>query len=202
MKQIDFELLQHSWSQADAVLISAEILRHEPQLPGCFNPSSTAAGTRSPPLQVIVTRTGNIDREHPIFKLERCLIACDNQLTFEKLQQGRYKAKIYMFDDKTGNEFFPKLLCHLRTVMGVRALDVSAGGRVISQLLKARLVDEFRHSLAGQFVGGVNSQGKSRPTLLGDCFSCTSVNQTPKLEFVAVRVAKNILFSRSKIVYP
>ena len=57
------------------------------------------------------------------------------------------------------------MMAALRDEHGVERLDVSAGGVVIRDLIRLRLLDELRLTLAGQLCGPLSSGGLLRPSL-------------------------------------
>lgn len=222
----DFRLLNTGWTLADAVLITPQTLKNEPDA-GCYPRYNDLVKYRQDvlekthfPYQCILTESGNVDPNHPIFSktIVRCVILTSEEgkenveKIFAKALEGQpedtplRRPKIFVFrQSETGegldlNHVFQTLRCILK----VKYLDVSTGGSVISQLIRLKLLDEVRMTTSGQICGPFNSAGQLRP----HCFPASgkddffTIGNTPLIRMKGVRIMDDLfIFTRGTITY-
>jgi len=222
----DFRLLNTGWTLADAVLITPETLKNEPDA-GCYPRYEDLVKFRQEklekthfPYQCILTNSGNVDPQHPIFSKTcvRCVILTSEEgkenveKIFAKAMEGQpedaplRRPKIFVFrPSETGegldlNHVFQTLRCILK----VKFLDVSTGGSVISQLLRLKLLDEVRMTTSGQICGPFNTSGQLRPKTFpanakDEVFT---VGTTPLIRNKGLRVMDDLfIFTRGTVTY-
>jgi len=222
----DFRLLNMGWTLADAVLITPETLKNEPDA-GCYPRYDDLVKYRQEtmekthfPYQCILTNTGNVDPQHPIFSKTcvRCVILTSEEgkanveKIFAEAMEGQpedaplRRPKIFVFRPAENGEGLD--LNHvfetLRNILKVKYLDVSTGGSVISQLLRLKLLDEVRMTTSGQICGPYNSNGVLRPKTFpanqkDDVFT---VGTTPLIRNKGLRVMDDLfIFTRGTVTY-
>jgi len=180
---VDRKILEHGWKTADAILTTGEILRSEPMV--TYRPS----GARRKPLCVILTASGMIDLDHPVFRKNQTLTVTTKE-GFRRLKGFRKSAARDMIVSDTNDDkvSLTWLLRYLRREKNVLFLDVNAGGRTISDFLSHRLVDEMRISLVGTILGRWNSQGQERSCLIDNPReTCYDLQNLPLLSFNEIR---------------
>jgi riboflavin biosynthesis pyrimidine reductase len=106
------------------------------------------------PLRCIVSRTGNLDPDHPIFSTPGGPIHL-------LVTGGPAPAILDGVTVHTGD--LPGFLLVLAANLGVRSLHCEGGGELIRELAALDLVDEFHATLAGHMLFG----GREAPTATG-----------------------------------
>jgi len=222
----DFRLLNTGWTLADAVLITPETLKNEPDA-GCYPRYDDLVEYRLEklekthfPYQCILTNSGNVDPYHPIFSKTcvRCVILTseEGKVNVEKIfaeaMEGQpedadlRRPKIFVFRPAENGEGLDlnHVFQTLRCILKVKYLDVSTGGSVISQLLRLKLLDEVRMTTSGQICGPFNSAGQLRPKIFpankkDDVFT---VGTTPLIRNKGLRVMDDLfVFTRGTVTY-
>jgi len=222
----DFRLLNMGWTLADAVLITPETLKNEPDA-GCYPRYDDLVEYRLEtlekthfPYQCILTNSGNVDPYHPIFSKTcvRCVILTseEGKVNVEKIfaeaMEGQpedadlRRPKIFVFRPAENGEGLDlnHVFQTLRCILKVKYLDVSTGGSVISQLLRLKLLDEVRMTTSGQICGPFNSSGQLRPKIFpankeDDVFT---VGTTPLIRNKGLRVMDDLfIFTRGTVTY-
>lgn len=199
----DWRCLCYSWATADAVLGSAGILRSEPHV--VWDPqypdlrairTDAAHNVNHLPLAVVVTRKGQLPVNHPI--ISRADIPCVVYTTAhgaETIGAAAAEANLDLartcgttvttIDDTV--DFWHYMMQDLYCKHQVKRLNVSAGGQVMYQLARARLLDEYRLTFAAQFTGDFGLDGVTRPGLFsptgGDIFT---QKDNPRLRMVGL----------------
>lgn len=147
-----FHLLR---TQADAVLAGTGTLRveryraltREPR----FADIRTAEGRPTLPLGVVISRSGNIPFDIPMFADPRQRIAVYAPATAEI---PPVDAELAVHATPEGDDDLPAILRSLRSEHGVRSLLCEGGPAIFSALLAADVVDELFLTLSPTLVGG------------------------------------------------
>eukprot|EP00842_Homolaphlyctis_polyrhiza_P002527 jgi/Hompol1/3275/HPOL_003195-RA len=197
----DWRLLNTGWSYADAVLISGEIVRQE-RTAGCLisfddlieHRLNVLAKPSRQPLQVIVTASGNIPFDRPVFSwllvqpdreekhdidqgadvlvattaegAHKFKQALEQHLGDSKLEHHRQKLTVVVVPTvDVGRIDLAWLFRYLRVSCDVRFLDVSAGGQIVRQCIDTGLLHETRMTLSMHVAGSFDSVGNLRPVL-------------------------------------
>ncbi|GAX82928.1 hypothetical protein CEUSTIGMA_g10355.t1 [Chlamydomonas eustigma] len=95
------------------------------------------------------------------------------------------------------------LLRHLRVVESIRYLDVSAGGVVIGGMMRQKLIDEVRLTIAGQVIGPYAPDGSARPSLVTlNPSQSFSQDDSALIDFVGIRAwGPKHIFLRGAVSY-
>lgn len=206
--QHDYRLLQEAWASSDAVLITGAILRAEPDLICTptyitfvgvilYNCHSDGDLKGQVPLQVIVTKSGQIPLEHPILQ-HPCLIMMPDEtaMHFRQLKSqliDRSNVEVIGF----GGDW--KLAMKHLEHRGIQKLNVCAGGHVFTQLLHAKLVHELRYTLSGSMFGGHIVRPCLFPVHASHRYSETDA---PHFKFTQVRqLSDHLVYMVSDIEY-
>ncbi|KAI9173240.1 hypothetical protein H9P43_007383 [Blastocladiella emersonii ATCC 22665] len=224
LSSVDFRMLHAGWAHSDAILITASELRNEPeaQIRVLFDDlieyRQTVLGKPAQPCLVILTRTGAIPAEHPVFHPPKdrpthsqypILVVTTTAglaaLPRAALAQADNPPTCLALDDpETGGVSFAALFEHLWRNCGVRHVDVGAGGDVIQQLVVGKFIDEMRMTLAAQLAGGISSLGARRPHFFPtrDGKHLFTADTAPHMEIRGVRTAgRRLLFLRMDVKY-
>jgi len=216
----DWKLLNAGWAQADAVLGSGQMLRDEPHTvwtPGHEDLIKwrTELGKPKHPLQVIVTRTGDIPVNHPMLNGKELKAIVYTSIEGKKLIEQRIKesklspnVEIHASDSADLGSLLHFLLQHLRQHYDVKHLDVTAGSIVLGQLYSLNLVDEMRLTICGQLIGPVTTTGIQRPSIFNVPASQTgrlpptvpSTPHSPQVEFTKVYASNRHIYLRGNVL--
>lgn len=118
------------------------------------------------PMQVIVSRSGNIPFDRPLFQkhgLNILIYTCKKHAVLESIKSQTLKANVSVIEIPEGEDGLCFITEDLKTSKGVNFMDVSCGGSVISSLIDSKLLDEIRYTVCGQIAGPLNHVGLERP---------------------------------------
>lgn len=209
----DWAVLTGGWRQADAVIGSGSILRSEPKV------RWTCPGASKPPLNVVLSRSGNLPVHHPMLvdpsQATAILTTVEGGA---KLMMARSKDEwdqccteiVVAGEDESevggGGWRMKAVMIWLKKVKRCDFVDVTSAGEVLRAMLDAKLLNEMRFTVAGHLLGPVNSTGARRPGLLDVEGSrqaeAWNVNSNPQLEYRAIRVVPpSHLFIRASVTY-
>ena len=141
--------------RADAVLVGTNTLRTERYGRILSRPERrerrTAAGREAEPVACIVSRTGHLPLDIPLFAEpeQRIVVFSDRQLDL-----GGVAAQIEFVHLEAGAMTLTTVLGHLRTAHGVRLLLCEGGPTMFSSLLHEEVVDELFLTLVPRLTGG------------------------------------------------
>jgi len=202
----DWYLVNVGWTIADAVLGSGAILRDEretvfcPGWPYMTEYRQNVLKKSKYPINVVLTGSGEIDLHHKIFNIEDLhVVIVTTPIGKEKLLSkwpGKFGAKQVDIEvvgsgdspiiDQEGLIALVRLL---KDKYRVNILDVTAGGKVISSLLWAKLVDEVHVTISGQVIGSFSTEGKPRPRFIDlEKDKSFTKDNSPLVEFKGVKV--------------
>ncbi len=174
----DNRALQYGWATADAILGGAGILRDSPE--ATWYPRDTDLQVlirkrASKPVRAVVTGTGEIDLNHPVFnpkKDEWQPIIFTTKRGVEKLkaQAKDLAAKGKMPGEHVKTHSLGDINVDIAKAVGIlrkdyhaNLLDVQGGPILAGEAVKSKLIDEVRLTVSPQVIGDLNSEGKRRP---------------------------------------
>jgi riboflavin-specific deaminase-like protein len=141
--------------QADAVLVGTVTLRTERYGPlvkdANVRHERAAAGRTAEPLAVVVTRSGDVPVEIPLFEDPEAAIVVFGPTGTELSECG---ARVELIQLDPGELSFATVMRHLRTEHDVRVLLCEGGPTVFGALLRERMVDELFLTVAPKLTGG------------------------------------------------
>jgi riboflavin biosynthesis pyrimidine reductase len=210
----DNRALQYGWATADAVLGGAGILRDTPSAtwyPRDKDLQELLTKENRKPVRAVVTGRGEVDLKLPVFnpkKNEWQPVIFTTNRGEEKLKnqakqlhvQGHpphQLTKTYAIGDGTVD--IAKAIGILRKDYKAKLLDIQGGPILAGKVVKARLADEIRLTVAPQVMGDLNSEGKRRPGFVtGTHFG---IEDSPLAELEALGVSGSHIFLRYLINY-
>lgn len=207
---VDWGLLQYGWAVADAVLGGSGILKAEKNV--TWMPEQRFLDYRrslgkGEPLRVVVTGRGFDAEEmrYPIFKQNgfRTLVAT-SKMGMERMEsemrsmpeQDRPRVEIKAFGDERVD--LASMLKYLRRERDIKKVDFEGGPDLAGQLLKARLIDEYRLTTSPAIAGSLNSKGLQRPGPFKGSFS---PDELPVMELLKIGLYGSHTFNRYKFRY-
>ncbi len=220
--EADWRLLNAGWLYADAVLGTGRIIRAEPEIKWIpvFKDlieyrQKVLKKTDPFPVNIVITATGDLDMSHPMFNDDRFLsVILTTRLGEQAILRNTERATSADFHplargntrlQSFGGEVldYREVMRYLRQEMGIRYLDVTAGGKLIAALANEKLLDECRLTYAGHFSGPKNSVGDLRPGLFdlspGQHFT---PQNNPIINYEAIRLyGQHHLFLRASYQY-
>ena len=193
-------------ARADAVMVGANTLRTEsehvwtsafifPADEPSFASLRQAEGRRATPLQVFVTRSGDVSAEAAVFHQS------DLECVVVTTQSGASRVKSLDLPHTTvvvagaTDVDFPTALARLASDFGVQTLLCEGGPRVYGAVIEAGVLDEEFLTLSPVLVGA--DQGQPRPGLV-EGFALAPGNPL-RAELVSVRRAGDHLFLRTSL---
>jgi len=212
----DQRCLCFGWTQADAIIAGANILRVEPgatfkaQYKDMEEYRKNELGKMEPPIRVLLTRNGfsSDELKYPIFnsKESKTVIATSKigykalEVEAEKLSPHHNPLDTCIFEILGDSQVDVKeLMRRLKVNYGVDYADLEGGPRTSHEFFLLRLVDEFRVTISPVFIDSLNDEGERRPiTLEGSGYN--SVN-APTGTMIERRYFKEYTFIRSTVNY-
>lgn len=207
--EIDWRLLQHGWSVADAIVAGSGILKAKPSITwlpideDLLSIHKKKLSERKP-LRVVITGKG-FSRE----ELEKFIVLKDSP-DFDTLvavtEKGIFSMEKNLQDLGLTDKFvtFGKdsvdmvsLVKSLREDYKVRFLDLQGGPNVVGQFLKNGLVDEYRLTVSPLIAGSKSSSDKKRPTPVETHFT---PEEARNLEMTGLKEFDSYLFLRYKVL--
>mmetsp|Transcript_4814 Transcript_4814/g.14510 ORF Transcript_4814/g.14510 Transcript_4814/m.14510 type:complete len:289 (+) Transcript_4814:106-972(+) len=136
---VDQALMHYGWESADAVLTTGAILRAEPKQ--AYHTETRCA---------VLTASGNIDVRHPVFLKKNTVVYTTTAVKKALVSTLPGFCSVYDLPsvDSRSRVDMTTMLVHMRESLGIKKLDVTAGGATIGSLLHADLVDEMRLTIA------------------------------------------------------
>ncbi|KAL2917810.1 hypothetical protein HK105_202683 [Polyrhizophydium stewartii] len=212
----DWRMLNTGWAHADAVLVTGEILRKEPDA-GCivrFDDlvalRTSLLGRAAPqPVQVVVSASGDFPLSAPLFTdpavSEVWIATTPDAVPALAARLAAAKDAIHASvtlvvdpdpDPRSGRPArvdLRALFARLRKA-GIAFLDVSAGGSLIRHCIDCGLLDEMRWTMAGQLAGPLDQSGVPRPAMFPTSgtfakYESYTPHETPLLAIRGVRAA-------------
>jgi riboflavin biosynthesis pyrimidine reductase len=190
---------------ADAVVVGAgtarSVPRHRwtaaailPEMRGVFDELRRRVGRADPPLNVIVTASGNVDLRFPVFASgEVPVLIVTTRRGASRLQSATRPAHVEIAGMETTQRLNAAAI--LQAVQGVRPSRIvlfEGGPHLMGDFLDARKIDELFLTLAPQVAG--RDGGASRLALVaGQVFA---PNNPRWASLVSVRRATDLLFLR------
>jgi riboflavin biosynthesis pyrimidine reductase len=160
----DREMFHLLRTQVDAVLAGTETLRVERYGPlareARFSEIRTAEGRPPQPLAVVISRSGRIPFEIPLFASAASHVAV---YAPPGVEPPACAAQVTMHELSPGDGKLAGVLESLRLEHGVRSLLCEGGPMLFSALLAEDLVDELFLTLAPTVVGGAELGITSEP---------------------------------------
>jgi riboflavin biosynthesis pyrimidine reductase len=142
-------------SIADAVLVGTGTLKAERYGRLIRDPDMRArrraAGLAPEPLACVLTRSGRLPLEIPLFSEPQARVVV---FSGAKVELGTSAAQVEIVRVAPAELSFARALGHLRSEHRVQALLCEGGPRVLSALLYEEVLDELFLSLAPKLVGG------------------------------------------------
>jgi len=204
----DWKLLNAGWAQADAVLGSGLELSAEPGM--IWIPTDPELltwrkrlGKSELPLQVIVSKSGDIPVEHAMFQRKELKNVIYTTKEGEKaIQQSLQEHKvrpaqltIHSIKEDDLGSLLRYSVKHLRENYHVQHLDITAGSVVLGHLLDLGIVDEVRLGISGQLIGPLTTTGQPRPSLYN------ILSSRKEVEFRDARFFNRHLFLRGRVLH-
>lgn len=155
--EVDREMFHGLREQVEAVMAGTHTVRIERYGRMTRDPERrerrVAAGREPEPLTCLVTRSGDVPVEAPIFAAAqaRIVVFGPNDL---RLPEAEAQVEIVALDP--GELTLSTVLRRLRTDFGVRSLLCEGGPTLFNGLLHERLVDELFLTLSPKLTGGGN----------------------------------------------
>lgn len=220
----DHRLLAASWTHADAVLVSAECVRSEPEIlctityPDLKEYRIENLKKAHNPVQVILSQSGVFPINRPMFHVSgldvwiftsnHAKASLDAAFDAEKAKTNSEWSTIRVISLEslagyTPSESITTMLLYLKQ-HGIDFLDVSSGGKVINSFINAGILDELRTTISGQICGPLNLKGAPRPRLFptGQTSSSYSASSSPLVAWVGIRyLATHLVFYRGILEY-
>jgi riboflavin-specific deaminase-like protein len=151
----DRELFHGLREQVDAVFAGTRTLRVENYGPMMRDPEGRRrreqAGKSPEPLACVVTRSGEVPSDIPLFTSPESQIALFSPVPVD-LRQCTAQVELVRLDP--GELTLTTVLRRLRSDFGVASLMCEGGPTVFGALLRERLVDELFLTIAPKLVGG------------------------------------------------
>lgn len=210
---VDADLLQYGRAIADAVLIGSNVLRAEPSLnlmpwDKRFMDYRTGLG-KGKPINIIVTGHGfDADemKKYPILRSKevRTLIATSEmgyKHIMKEMRSLKDRDKITAAFKTFGKKKvdFKKLFKTLREKpYSVKFIDVEGGPDIAGQLIREKLIDEYRITVSPGIAGYMNSEEKNRPGSVKENFMPDQI-QIMSLEKIGNSVSH--VFLRYRIIH-
>jgi riboflavin-specific deaminase-like protein len=142
-------------SAVDAVMAGAVTMRTEGyrRLIGdaARREARTGAGLAAEPLAVIVTRSGNVPTDIPLFAEPEARVAV---FTSSDVALDGVRAQVELVRLDPGELTFINVMRHLRAERGVRSLLCEGGPTLFGALVRESVVDELFLTLAPKLTGG------------------------------------------------
>lgn len=169
-------------------VINPELLKQREQL-----------GKPAQPIQIICSRTGNIDPQLRFFQqpIPRWLITTEKGAQHWRPPSSNHPPdnkweQIFTFETAEGEVDLAAALAHFAT-MGLQRLAVLGGGQFVASLLAVDAIDELLLTVCPLLIGGV-----SAPTPVdGVGFSTTKL--APRLELLEVKQVEQELFLHYRV---
>lgn len=153
--EVDRELFHGLREQSEAVLVGTHTVRLERYRRLTRDPERrerrVQAGRQPEPLACLVTRSGDIPTEAPIFSDPEARIAVFGP---PGLELPPLAAEVEVVELDPGELTLTTVLRRLRSDFGIRSLLCEGGPTLFNGLLQERLVDEMFLSLAPKLSGG------------------------------------------------
>jgi len=147
--QADLHHLLHTRLQADAVLVGGETFRQYPHF--------RRGNPQHAPLQCILTRTGNLPPESPLFQSMQANPAW-RVVIFSPLDALPTLKKQYpetvQWVQLPEHSHPARFICDYLQQKGIQALCIEGGGMLVNHFLQARLLQEFFLTLCPLFLSG------------------------------------------------
>ncbi|TPX66457.1 hypothetical protein SpCBS45565_g04460 [Spizellomyces sp. 'palustris'] len=208
----DWRILNFGWACADGVLVTGANLRNEPEFDGWFtrfqdlqNYRQTNLKSLDHPLQIIVTNSGELPLDHPVFQRAdlKVLIVTGGHGSRCLAERGKSENVFVCGGDVVD---LGKLMKVLKEDYQIQTLDISTGGAFASDCLNLGLIDEVRYTLSGQICGRVNSQNQQRPVLFPnirfDWVDRPAGLGNPLIQYLGIRaVDEHFVFVRGRVQY-
>ena len=180
-------------SHFDAIICGAETIRQHPYYLGVtkdFEALRTARGQSAQPLTIIVTTSGDLPLDAPLFAQspQRPLILTSTE-SYQALRRKQQRAEVIAVgQDKV--EIQPALAV-LRRELGIERLLLEGGPSLNYQFLHAKAVDEIFLTLAPRLVG---SDADLTMVMGPDV-----LDSLPRLELISHFQYENELFLRYRV---
>jgi riboflavin-specific deaminase-like protein len=153
--EVDREMFHGLREQAEAVMAGTRTVRIERYGRMTRDPERrerrVAAGREAEPLACLVTRSGEVPTEAPIFSVPEARIAIFGP---SDLKLPRLEAQIEAVRLDPGELTLTTVLRRLRADFGIRSVLCEGGPTLFNGLLHERLVDEVFLTLAPNLTGG------------------------------------------------
>jgi 5-amino-6-(5-phosphoribosylamino)uracil reductase len=154
----DRDLFHGLREQADAVLVGTVTMRTERYGRLVRDPERrrrrTQAGRTPEPLACVVTRSGEVPREAPLFSEPEARIVV---FSSEPVDLAGARAQVELVPVDMGELTLTTVLRLLRSEFGIGLLLCEGGPTMFGALLEERLVDELFLTLAPKLAGGGTS---------------------------------------------
>jgi len=155
---VDREMFHGLREQADAVMAGTHTVRLERYGRMTRDPERrerrVQAGREPEPLACLVTRSGDVPTEAPIFSEPEARIAVFGP---EAMELGPMAAQVQVVRLDPGELTLTTVMRRLRWDFGIRSLLCEGGPTLFNSLLQERLVDEMFLTLAPKLSGGGNA---------------------------------------------
>jgi riboflavin-specific deaminase-like protein len=164
--KLDKRRLLEIRAAADAVMVSARTAAADHMTMGMpvaeLRAKRVARGLAEYPLRVLLSNSGRIDPELPVFQKDISPIVIFSTARMPRRLQAELGTKAGLRLSVEGNVDLREMLRVLRKEYGVRRLHCEGGGEVFRSLLQADAVDEIFLTMCPRIFGGVKT-----PTLTG-----------------------------------
>ena len=212
----DRRCLCFGWTEADAIISGANLLRVEPnatfKIPyrDMNEYRKRELGKELPPIRVLLTRNGFNSEElkYPIFNSNepRTIIATSKngykamETEAEKLPPHHNPLDACIYEILGDSQVdINELMKRLKVKYRVNLADLEGGPTTSHEFFLGKLVDEFRVTISPVFIDSLNNEGEYRPiSLEGSGYS--SVN-APTGNIIGRRFFEEYTFLRSTVNY-
>lgn len=192
---------------ADGILGGAGTLRAGGSAMRVINPEllekRSQQGKPAQPIQIICSRTGNIDPQLPFFQqpIPRWLITTEKGVQNWRSQfpnnpqENKWEQweQIFTFETANGEVDLAAALAQLAT-MGLQRLAVLGGGQLVASLLAVDAIDELWLTVCPLLIGGVSAptpvDGVGFPTKLAPSLELLEVKQVEQELFLHYRIRR------------
>lgn len=173
-------------SEADAILVTARTLRADRMTLGLpardLQAARQARGAPRFPLRVILSNSGRIDPEHPVFETDFAPILIFSTTRMPKRARTSLEGKATLHLSDTGTVSLREMMETLRRSYGAKRLICEGGGTLARSLFAEKLVDIVHLTLCPRVFGGRKAITLTGPA--GDYLSESTRCRLAKMEVI------------------
>lgn len=194
----DFDHLEQQVALADAVLFGATTLKAGGTAMRVLNPdriaARVAAGKPEQPIQIVCTRTGDLDPSLPFFQQPIPRYLLTSAAGARKWQTQPGFDQVLAPDTENPDPLDWQQAFATLYSQGVRHIAVLGGGEIVAALLEEDLLDELQLTLCPLLLGGTDTPSP----VAGQGFL---QEHAPRLELVSVQPIEHELFLHYRVLH-